>query len=190
MLAAVSLGMAFVIALSGCTAGNTAGLSASPGQFRFANATAPGTLIPAAARKPVAAMTGTLISGGTFDLASQRGAVVLINLWASWCAPCVLESPMLESVHRALSSRGVVFVGIDIKDERQAAQSFITDNHMTYPMVYDEQAKTALQLGIPAGGLPITALIDRAGRVAAVYVGAVHRAEITTALQDLASEPR
>ncbi|MBN9620424.1 MAG: TlpA family protein disulfide reductase [Actinobacteria bacterium] len=187
MLAAVTVGVAFTVVLSACGS-STAGPANSAGQFRFANATAPGTVIPSAARKPAAAMTGTLIGGGTFQLASHHGRVVLINFWASWCAPCVTESPMLNTVYQTLTSRGVDFVGIDIKDERQAAQSFITDKHMTYPMVYDEPAKTALQLGIPTGGLPITVLIDRAGRVAAVYVGQVYRPNIQTALTKLAAE--
>ena len=188
LLAAVTLGAALTIVLSACAAGSTAGPSSSSGQFSFANATAPGTVIPAAARKPAAAMTGTLISGGTFELASHHGRAVLINFWASWCAPCVTESPMLNTVYQTMKGRGVDFVGIDIKDERQAAQSFITDKHMSYPMVYDEPAKTALQLGIPTGGLPITVLVDRAGRVAAVYVGQVYRPDIQTALQTLAAE--
>ena len=188
MMAAIILGVAFTVVLSACAAGSTAGPSSSSGQFRFANATAPGTVIPAAALMPAGAMSGTLISGGTFELAAHQGRVVLVNFWASWCAPCVTESPMLNAVYQRMKGRGVDFVGVDIKDERQAAQSFITDKHMTYPMVYDEPAKTALQLGIPIGGLPITVLIDRAGRVAAVYVGQVYRPDIQTALGKLAAE--
>lgn len=188
LLAAVALFVVFTVVLSACASGRTPGLSSSSEQFRFANATAPGTVIPAATRKPAAAMTATLISGGTFELASHQGRVVLINFWASWCAPCVTESPMLNTVYQTMKGRGVDFVGVDIKDERQAAQSFITDKHMSYEMVYDEPAKTALQLGIPIGGLPITVLIDRAGRVAAVYVGQVYRPDIQTALQTLAAE--
>lgn len=188
VLGALTFCVAFAVVLSACAAGSTAGPSRSSGQFRFASATAPGTVIPAAARKPAAAMKGTLISGGTFELASHQGRVVLINFWASWCAPCVTESPMLNTVYQTMKGRGVDFVGVDIKDERQAAQSFITDKHMTYPMVYDEPARTALQLGVPIGGLPITALIDRAGRVAGVYLGQVYRPDLQTALQKLAAE--
>lgn len=95
---------------------------------------------------------------------------------------------MLNTVSQSVKSRGVDFVGVDVKDERQAAQFFITDKHMTYPMIYDESAKTAQQLGIPTGGLPITVLIDRASRVAAVYVGQVYRPDIQTALTKLAAE--
>jgi peroxiredoxin len=187
-LAAVGLSTGAVLIMSACAAGRDSVETSSAGRFRFVNATARGTVIPLGSRKPAAVVTGTLIGGGTYNLVADRGKVVLINYWASWCAPCVTESPMLETVYGSLKALGVDFVGIDIKDEPQAAQSFITDNQMTYPMIYDEPAKTALQLGIPTGGLPVSVLVDRAGRIAAVYLGAVRRADIVPTLQHLASE--
>ena len=180
--------VAIAMLATACGAGQDAVAGPAAGQFRFISATHEGKVIPATDRKPVASMSGTLFRGGSFRLSSHRGHVVLINFWASWCAPCVIESPMLETLSRQLARRGVDFVGIDIKDERQAAASFIADMHMTYPMIYDEAAKTALQLGVPVGGLPVTMLIDRAGRVAAVYTGAVQRDAILPVLQGLAAE--
>ena len=174
--------------LVGCSNSGTGGPSA--GQYRFSSTTGEGKLIPATQRKPAAPMAGTLIGGGAFRLAEHRGRVVLVNFWASWCAPCVLESPMLNGLYRQLKDRSVDFVGIDIKDERQSAASFIADNQMSYPMIYDEAGKTALQLGVPVGGLPVTVLIDRAGKVAAAYTGAVHRPTILPALQRLAADPK
>jgi len=184
----VAVASAIALVLSGCGAGHDAVNSSSAGQYRFVSATAKGSIVPAGKRKPAAGVKGTLMTGGPFRLTDHRGKVVLINYWASWCAPCVIESPMLERVSQQMKRAGVDFVGVDIKDERQAAESFIADKRMTYPMVYDEPAKTALQLGIPIGGLPVTVLIDRAGRVAAVYVGAVQQADIEPALQRLSSE--
>lgn len=181
-----ALGAAVTVLVTACGASSAGGPSA--GQFRFSSATAEGKLIPAAQRKPAAPVEATLFAGGTYRLADHRGRVVVINFWASWCAPCVIESPMLESVYRQYASRSADFVGIDIKDERQAAASFITDNHMTYPMVYDEPGRAALQLGVPVGGLPVTVLIDRRGKVAAVYEGAVHRSTLVPSLQRLLAE--
>jgi peroxiredoxin len=176
------------LVLSGCAAGHDAVNSSSAGQFRFVNATNKGNVIPEAQRKPAADMHGSLIGAGTYRLPQHRGHVVLINYWATWCAPCVIESPMLEKVYLHIRGSGVDFVGVDVKDERQAANAFIADKHMTYPMVYDETAKTALELGVPTGGLPVTVLIDRAGRVAAVYVGEVFQPGIQAALTELAGE--
>lgn len=176
--------------LAACSGGSNAVDTTAAGQFRFVNATSRGSLIPIASRKPAGALIGTLINGGSWRLDAHRGKVVLINFWASWCAPCVTESPMLDSVYRSVAGQGVDFVGIDVKDERQAAQAFIADKHMTYPMIYDEPARTALELGIPAGGLPVTTLVDRSGRVAAVYLGAVQRADISATLHRLIAERR
>ena len=180
--------VAAALMLTACGAGRDAVNGTSAGQYRFVNATSKGHVVAAAKREPAADMHGSLIDGGAYRLAGHRGHVVLINYWATWCAPCVIESPMLERVYQQVHSSGVDFVGVDIKDERQAATAFIADKHMTYPMVYDEPAKTALQLGIPTGGLPVTVLIDRAGRVAAVYVGQVYQPDIQPALQRLAAE--
>jgi thiol-disulfide isomerase/thioredoxin len=180
--------LAAVVVLTACGTGHDAVNGTSAGQYRFVSATSQGRLISASQRKPAGDLHGTQIGGGSYRLSEHRGRAVLINFWASWCGPCVLESPMLETVYTQLSGSGIDFVGIDIKDEKQAAQSFIADKQMTYPMVYDEAAKTALQLGIPAGGLPVTALIDRAGRVAAVYIGPIQQADIQPALQQLAAE--
>lgn len=184
----LALTVAAAIVLTACAAGSDAVNTNSAGEYRFVNATDGGTVIPVASRERAGTLVGTLIGGGTYRLAAHRGKVVLINYWASWCAPCVTESPMLNTVFKTMHGRGIDFVGIDIKDERQAAESFIADKHLSYPMVYDEPAKTALQLGIPARGLPVTILIDRAGRVAAVYLGQVQQPDIIATLQRLAAE--
>lgn len=176
------------LVLSGCGTGHDAVNTSAAGQFRFVNATNKGNVIPKTQRKPAADLHGTLIGAGNYQLPQHRGHVVLINYWATWCAPCVIESPMLENVYLHIHNSGVDFVGVDVKDERQSANAFITDKHMTYPMIYDETAKTALELGVPTGGLPVTVLIDRAGRVAAVYVGEVFQPGIEAALTELAGE--
>ena len=183
-----ALATAAAILLSACGAGRDAVNGTSAGRYRFVNATSKGSVIPAANRRPAGGVSGTLIGAGAWRLGDHRGHVVLINYWATWCAPCVLESPMLEQVYRQTRATGVDFVGMDVKDEREAAQAFITNKHLSYPMVYDEPAKTALQLGVPTGGLPVTVLIDRAGRVAAVYLGAVQYADIDPAVKRLAAE--
>ena len=180
--------VASALVLTACGTGHDAVNGSSAGQYRFIKATSHGHVTAPSQRKPAADVHGTLIEGGSDQLADHRGNVVLINFWATWCAPCVIESPMLEGVYQQVHSAGVDFVGIDVKDERQAAEAFIADKHMTYPMIYDETAKTALQLGVPIGGLPVTVLIDRAGRVAAVYIGAVHQTDISAALHQLAAE--
>jgi thiol-disulfide isomerase/thioredoxin len=122
-------------------------------------------------------------------LSSYLGKVVVINFWASWCGPCVAESPQLEGVFERQKVKGVQFVGIDVKDEKQAAQAFIKDAGVTYPIIFDQPGRSALQLGaVNIQGLPVTALLDRQGRVAAVYTGGLLAPDIEPVVVQLAAE--
>ena len=128
--------------------------------------------------------TGTLLDGGGWTLNSLNGQVVVLNYWATWCAPCRIETPNLQKVYTAWKPKGVTFVGIDVKEaNRSPVQAFVKDNAVTYPIVFDEGAKTALQIGhLPLQGLPNTVVIDKQGRVAAVYVGNVLPADLEPVL--------
>lgn len=160
--------VAAVLALAGCSGTGTAKT------YQFDGSTKIGSLIPVHDRKPAEDVSGALLSGGgTYRLAAQKGKVVLINFWASWCTPCRVESPQLDNVYRALKNKGVTIVGVDTKDfPRSKPQSFVADNQISFPVVYDEKGEIALALGnIPANGLPFSVLVDKDGRVAAVYIG-------------------
>src|ERR1700760_3010943 len=181
VLALVAVLTALIVA--GCT-GKDAVDQSSAGNFRFVTATQVGHVYAEADRKPVGAVTGTLIGGGSYALAAAKGKVVLINFWATWCGPCKTETPQLDALYRELGPKGVDFVGIDTKEtSRSAATAFITDNKISYPIVWDEPGKTALQLGhIPAAGLPFTVLIDKQQRVAAVYLRSLTPGDLTPVL--------
>jgi peroxiredoxin len=172
-----------LFAVSACT---SAGGSDT---FRFTSATPLGSVIPAADRKPAGTFTGTLIDGGTVGLADLRGKVAVLNFWASWCAPCRIESPQLDLVYRQMKSHGVEFLGVDTKDAKGNARSFVRDFHISYPIVYDEQGEIAVRLGnLPARGLPFTVLIDKDGDVAAVYVGELTAKDLQGPLRNLRAE--
>lgn len=179
------------LALSGCSGGTNAVDQQANGQFRYVGATARGHLIAAADRKAAGNATAPYLSGTqTFSLHALKGQVVVLNYWATWCAPCVVETPQFDRIYRSMKSEGVQFVGVDVKEtSRSPAQAFVADNDITYPIVFDEIGRTALQLGkVPMAGLPSTVVIDRAGKVAAVYLGPLAPGDLKPMLTTLVAE--
>ena len=114
-------------------------------------------------------LSGTTLDGKHLDISDDRGKVVVVNIWWSGCGPCRTEMPMLQSV----SQQGAaVFVGINTRDNSaENGLAFERSIGATYPSLYspDGQALSAFR-GLP-GTVPVTVVLDRAGRVAAVVSG-------------------
>ena len=183
--------LATALGLGGCSTGPDAVDQQAGGDFHYVGATTSGHLIPIPDRKSAGNATAPYLRGGaTFQLSSLKGKVAVLNYWATWCPPCVIETPEYDKVYRSVKATGVQFVGIDVKETNKSkAEAFVADNDISYPMVYDEIGRTALQLGrVPMAGLPATVLIDRQGRVAAVYVGPQTGADLEPVLKTLAAE--
>jgi cytochrome c biogenesis protein CcmG, thiol:disulfide interchange protein DsbE len=101
---------------------------------------------------------------GSLSLASFRGKTVVLNFFASWCAPCKREAPELESLWRRYRSEGVVVLGVDSGDARGDARRFLAAHGVTYPIAFDPGEKLA-QGPYALPGLPVTYVIDPAGRI-------------------------
>jgi peroxiredoxin len=165
MLAAAAV----VTGLVACTGKDA--VDQSGGNYRFVSGNTAGKTIKPADRKKAGDFTGDLLNGGKLSLAQEHGKVVVINFWATWCGPCTTETPQFDSVYRAYKAKGVTFVGIDTKDQSGKAKAFVKNNDISYPIIFDEQGQAALTLGkIPALALPFTVVVDKQGRVAAVYI--------------------
>jgi thiol-disulfide isomerase/thioredoxin len=182
MKSRILVALVAVLAMSACTS------SSGGTHFQFKYATKLDTLIAPADREPAQNIGGTLLDGGTTDLRSDKGKVVLLNFWASWCVPCQVETPQLEQVYESMHAKGVNFLGIDTKDIRGKAKSFVGNNGVTYPVLYDENGESALRLGNIPGNLPFTVLIDKKGRVAAVYLSKLTENDLTGPLHTLLAE--
>lgn len=177
------------VALTACTGGKDAVDQNANGSFGYVQATAKGTVIEAGKRKLAGPVEGTLLAGGDYRLSTDKGKVVVLNFFASWCGPCANESPQFEAVYRKRKAEGVTFVGLDVNDRKDAAAAFVRDKGLSFPVVYDEIGKTALQIGnVPLAGLPDTVIVDRQGRVAAVYVGPVLPKDLNQVLDELSKE--
>jgi thiol-disulfide isomerase/thioredoxin len=181
VLAAV---LAAVLALAGCSG------DSGSATYTFSGATKIGALIPVHDRKPAGDVhAGMLDRDGTYRLSADKGTVVLLNFWATWCPPCRVETPQLDNVYRAYKAKDVTIVGVDTKDfPRSKPQAFVTDNQITYPIVYDEQGESIVTLGSIPGSLPFSVLIDKQGRVAAVYLGPVTPKDLASPLNQLRAE--
>jgi peroxiredoxin len=182
---AVSVGL-----LVSCAGGKNAVDQGAGGEFRYVQSTQKGKLIPAASRRKAGDVSGELLAGGTYKLSQNAGDVVVLNFLASWCAPCQVETPQYDGIYQQRKAAGVQFVGLDVKDpSKSKSRSWVLDKKISFPVVYDEPGRTALQLGnVPLGGLPATVLIDKQGRVAAVYTGAMLPADLNPALDSLTAE--
>ena len=138
-------------------------------------------------RKAAPDLAGSTLTRSQFSLASLRGKVVVVNFWGSWCAPCRAESAALVQVAGATASQGVSFVGVDERDTRTDALSFVRGHGVTYPSVFD--ADGSLAAAWPAAsGPPYTFIIDRQGRIAARFLGGVTPDELQSAVLKVSAE--
>ena len=146
-------------------------------------------LLPPADRGQAPDLRGETVSGGSADLATMRGQVVVVNFWASWCAPCLAEADDLKSVAEATAPRGVSFLGINIKDNRSAAARFEKTRAVPYPSIYDQPGTSLLRFrSLVPQTPPSTLLIDREGRLAGLFRGAVLASELQPVVERLAAE--
>lgn len=118
---------------------------------------------------------GRLLTGSRFELSADRGAVVVMNFWGSWCTPCREEAPALAALARHFSAAGVRFIGVDIRDDPASAEAFMRTFQIEYPSLNDPNDQVALDFSgtVPPAGIPTTLVIDRSGRIAARIVGTV-----------------
>ncbi len=114
---------------------------------------------------PVAALP-LLGADGTTSLADFKGKVVLVNVWASWCPPCVDELPLIERTHEMLSKRGGTVLGINVKENSKAALDAVDKFGLTFPNLRDRDGGFVREWG--QSGYPENFVIDRQGKIAAV----------------------
>ncbi len=146
-----------------------------------------------AERDTTVTLAGTTVDGKAWSAAADaRDKVLVVNVWGSWCAPCVDETPQLQQVWSTLSAaaKPVQFVGIDIKESPATAGAFLRANGVTYPSLSDSasggQPMLALQGKAPA--TPSTLVLDRQGRIAARVLGATTAATLSAIIDDVIAE--
>jgi cytochrome c biogenesis protein CcmG/thiol:disulfide interchange protein DsbE len=123
---------------------------------------------------------------GSASLADERGKVVVLNVWASWCPPCKSEMPLLQRTHEKISKHGGLVLGIDTQEPQEDALSFLRKKDITFPSLRDRDREYGRKYGVSA--YPETFLIDRDGRVAALRRGPVSQDWLDQHLNPLLKE--
>ena len=133
--------------------------------------------------KPAPDFTLKDFSGQTLHLGSLRGKVVLLNFWATWCAPCQVEMPVFDKWQREYGPQGLEVIGISMDDDRALARRVVGRLKIEYPVAMGDERLGARYGGVL--GLPLTFLIDRKGVVRARFEGETDAKGIEDELKSL-----
>lgn len=108
-------------------------------------------------------------NGKSMRFSDLRGKVVVVNFWATWCPPCVEETPLLNRLEQRIASRGGMVLGISVDEDPDAYERFLQDQKVAYPTFRDPSKKISLEYGTSM--YPETYIVDRHGRIARKIVG-------------------
>lgn len=179
-----------LIVVAGLSAAGCSSSEQAPalGAAQAARSSSTGVL-PVGQRQGTPVLSGERVGGGRVDLAAYRGQVLVLNTWGSWCAPCRAEARNLESVFQQTRPLGVQFVGINVRDNPAAAAAFQRTFAIDYPSLRDgDGTLTARFRNLPPSAIPSTLVVDRAGRTAARFIGAITEQDLLPVVRQIARE--
>ena len=130
---------------------------------------------------PVPDFEFTALDGSTMNLGAQNGDVVVVNFFASWCAPCRQEAAALEQTWREYQDQEVQFYGIAYKDADSKAQAFLDEFDVTYPSTVDTSNRTARDYGVT--GVPETFVVGRDGLLVYHFLGPITQAQLSREIE-------
>lgn len=135
--------------------------------------------------EPVPDLTLETLDGTSIDLAAQEGKLLLINFWATWCAPCREEIPDLKALHTDFDNLTVIGIALDRKG-REVVEPFARKLEINYPIVIDEAGTAEAAFG-PIPGLPTTILVSQEGQITKRVVGIFPTEDMKPTLQEMLS---
>lgn len=145
------------------------------------------TLYPAQREAKARGFEVTLINDKTFKLSDYEGQVVLLNIWATWCAPCREETPDLQKLYEKYKDEGFMILGVSIDEQGESVvRPFIEKYEVSYPIVIDDG--TIMDKYGPTMGIPTTYIINKKGNLEYFAVGALTNKELEPRIKNLLSE--
>jgi len=173
-------------ALAGCAGSEAA--QPGIGETRFVPGDGRVQVFDPEERPKAPQISGRTLDGETVTL--TPGTVYVLNFWASWCAPCRAEAPVLKDVAAITKSKGVRFIGVNFKDQEASAKAYDRAVEPGYPSIFDNEGKLllAFQGTVPPAAIPSTLIIDAQGRIAARALGAVKYQDLLDAVTKVSDE--
>ena len=134
-------------------------------------------LYPAKQEAKAQDFTTDLLNGDSFQLSAQQGKVVIMNIWATWCAPCHDETPDFVDLYNQYKDQGLVILGVSIDEQgKSVVEPFMEKYSVNYPMVIDDG--TIMDKYGPTMGIPTTYIINKKGNLQYFAVGALTQKEL------------
>ena len=150
------------------------------------------TVLNPDAREVAPILVGQDLDGQEISTADFPGEILVLNVWASWCAPCRAEAPALEEVAEEFNGQGVQLIGLNTRDSKASANNFVRKYQVSFPSIVDTDGRLQLQFRetLPPQAIPSTIVIDQSGRVAARALGAIEASTLSAIIDQLLLEER
>ena len=166
--------------LTSCAGGGVS----SQNENSFISGSGIATFVEKADRKIAPILSGETLTSGKITL--NKNQVTVINVWASWCAPCRAEAPVLQEF--SVNYPDVQFAGILTRDNLSSAKAFYENFNLTYPTFIDDSLLIGFKGTLPANAIPSTVLLDKNGNVAARISGEVTLTSLSKLIRKLEAE--
>jgi peroxiredoxin len=125
--------------------------------------------------------------GEPVSLTSHRGSVVLLNFWATWCAPCRIEMPLLQETYETYQGQELVVLGIDFDEPAEQVAEFGTELGLSFPLLLDPGGE--VQSLYRVRGYPTTVVLDRTGKISAYHIGILAESQLSDYLSQAGVAP-
>jgi thiol-disulfide isomerase/thioredoxin len=139
---------------------------------------------------PMPAYTAKYLDGKPLNLASEKGNVIFLNVWATWCGPCRFETPELQALQNQYAANGLKVIGVSVDEgETEAVKTFVAEQKITYPIALDPEGRIANLLQTTV--LPTSLLLDRNGKIVWRQIGAImpNDTKLKAAVEKAVAEP-